>query len=426
MDRNLDVTIYHPLVVVVVVIAAIFGYLTLRYPVGEMYRHNDFAHYYISADLLRQGENPYAKPIRSLYPRYGLLNRPPINHATNPPALVLLTVPLAVLSPARAFALWTVIQLLAYGAALLLVCRLVELRLEPLETALLMLASVLMYPATSHLMYGQTQMLIFFLLVLGLSLVARGTPRGVVLGVFLWGLASSLKLFTYPLLYVAFLVGRRKGVIWFLLGFFSLHLLLLVFAPAEVISDFYTVTIGRIHRTMVKFQGNTSLTGAIVHTIRIASDGSTPITPLLVRLLDLLSSAVLAIGLVFHFVRYGKRHDPIFTTAMVLVLSCLCSPTCWSHYGVFFMLPILVVLKSSSVFTPGGLPPLLPLVAYLLTAFICGHVEAGGLVVELVSSWLGVLAMGYLLALLLYQQGRASTAERSNGSVAKSPGGAEG
>jgi hypothetical protein len=426
MDRNLDVPIYHPLVVVIVVIAAIFGYLTLRYPLGEMHRHNDFAHYYISADLLKQGENPYAKPIRNLYRGYGLLNRPPINHATNPPALVLLTVPLTVLSPDRAFALWTVIQLLAYGTALFLVCRLMELRLEPLETAVLVLASVLMYPATSHLMYGQTQMLIFFLLVLGLSLVAKGTPRGVLLGVFLWGLASSLKLFTYPLLYVAFLAGRRKGVIWFLLGFFSFQLILLVLAPTEAITDFYSVTIGRIYRTMVKFQGNASLTGAIIHTIRIVSDGSLPITPLLVRSLNLFSSAILAICLVFHFVRYGKGHDPILTAAMVLVLSCLCSPTCWSHYGVFFMLPILIILKSSRIFTPGGSPPLLPLAAYLLTAFICGRVEGAGPVIELVSSWFGVLAMAYLLALLLYQQARASTAERPNGSVMKSPGEAEG
>lgn len=426
MNRNLDVRIYHPLAVVVVVIAAIFGCLTIRYPVSEMHRHNDFAHYYISADLLKQGENPYAKPIKNLYRGYGLVNRPRINHATNPPALVLLTVPLTLLSPDTAFALWTVIQLLAYGAALFLICRLTELRLGPLETAVLALASVVMYPATSHVMYGQTQMLIFFLLVLGLSLVARGTPGGVLLGVFLWGFASSLKLFTYPLLYVAFLTGRRKGVISFLLGFLFFHLLLLVLAQPEAITDFYSVNIARIYRTMAKFEGNTSLTGAIVHTIGILSDGSLRVTPPLVRSLSLFSSAVLAVCLVFHFVRFGRRHDPILTAAMVLVLSCLCSPTCWSHYGVFFMLPVLILMKSSKIFTPGGLSPLLPLGAYLLTAFVCGQIDVGVPVVKLVSSWFGVLTMAYLLALLLYEQARAGTADRPDALVAKGPGEAAG
>ena len=84
---------------------------SIEVPLSKVHQLNDFAHYYITSTLIRQGKNPYNAPISGLYEGFDLINDVQIERATNPPALALLFVPFTFLSPLLGFWLWTALQL---------------------------------------------------------------------------------------------------------------------------------------------------------------------------------------------------------------------------------------------------------------------------------------------------------------------------
>ena len=86
------------------------------------YLDNDFAHYYLTAKLVRNGVNPYLVQLAPLYGEYGFTPTRDISQAGAPPALAAVMAPLAGFSPMVAFGLWSLIQLsaLAFGVMVLL------------------------------------------------------------------------------------------------------------------------------------------------------------------------------------------------------------------------------------------------------------------------------------------------------------------
>jgi len=66
----------------------------------------DFSHYYVSSRLLLDGQSPYAAPMAPLYEEYGFVFYKEIPTATNPPLLLWLFAPFALLPPPAAFGAW--------------------------------------------------------------------------------------------------------------------------------------------------------------------------------------------------------------------------------------------------------------------------------------------------------------------------------
>src|SRR5882724_9806492 len=66
----------------------------------------DFNHYYVSSRLLISGRDPYTTPLAPLCQALGFVPTGDIATATNPPALLWLMAPLALLPPWKAYAVW--------------------------------------------------------------------------------------------------------------------------------------------------------------------------------------------------------------------------------------------------------------------------------------------------------------------------------
>jgi hypothetical protein len=82
---------------------------------------NDFAHYYISSRLLLTGADVYSTPLQPEYERWGFRYTHPIPSATNPPLLVAIFVPFAMLPPRAAFWAWAFFEVVCLGSMLVVI-----------------------------------------------------------------------------------------------------------------------------------------------------------------------------------------------------------------------------------------------------------------------------------------------------------------
>ncbi len=409
-----------PALVILLLAALAVAFVSLRSvekSPADFHQRNDFAHYVIESQRLIAGQNPYRLPITSEYAERGFINRPAIDRATNPPALLALFLPFALLPPVVGFWLWTVAQL----GALAYVLRTCVLRLGVGSGGVLFgglaAAGLAMYPVVAHIEYAQTQLLLLALTVWGCGAYADH-GRATALGPFLWGIATSLKLFTWPLGLLALTLGGIRSGLIFFAGFSLLQLPLLLGAGSEAFMDYATLSIPYIQSTVFQFNGSNSLTGAIRYSMEALSAQQPPLE--LVHRWNALSVVVLLLLGGGCACRWGRQETPTFLevsrrAGVMLLLSCAFSPTSWNHYLVLAVLPLLVLLALTlNAPRVSGerreLNLLSALIAYLLIGLSQGRVTTAGMSWTVISSWWGLFACGYLLWLLRFVPPRRDTA----------------
>ena len=371
---------------------------------AEFHERNDFAHYAISSLRLLRGENPYREPISAEYAERGFVNRPIIDRATNPPALLVLVLPFALLPPLVGFWCWTGCQLSALVAGVRGLVSLLGVRLQRREWGALFCAIGVMYPVVAHIEYAQTQLLMLGLVVWGCVEWKRRGDRS--LGwPFLWGIATSLKLFTWPLCFLVLARGGARAGGMFALGCVAFSLPVLLAGGPGVITDYVQYAIPYIQATVLAFNGSNSLTGAIRYSIEAVSGVQLTLSSL--NTLNQLSSGLLGVWVAacswcWSRCSTNSTYEFLRQVAVVLLMSCALSPTSWNHYLVLAIFPLLVLLQR--VCTPRGeaelkrreLNLLSALIAYLLIALSQGRVSTVGVEWTFITSWWGLGACGYL------------------------------
>jgi hypothetical protein len=158
---------------------------------------NDFAHYYVSSRLLVDGQNPYRADFSEIYPKYGFEYDWRIYQATNPPLLIYLFAPLALLPPLPAFWIWIAVQALSFMALLWLVRILLRERLSLPAWCLMAALSLGSMPVVSNFTYSQVQILLAAM-VLGAYALQRSGWR--LAPLLLVTLAGLLKIFPLALI----------------------------------------------------------------------------------------------------------------------------------------------------------------------------------------------------------------------------------
>jgi hypothetical protein len=124
----------------------------------------DFAIYYVSALMMREGGDPYKAGLRTAGERLGLRTQP-VDRSTDPPAFILCFEPLTRLRPRPAFWTWTAINFAALVASIALLLR--REREISGYTRWAIVAAVILYPPVAdHMMTGQNKLLILLMLVL--------------------------------------------------------------------------------------------------------------------------------------------------------------------------------------------------------------------------------------------------------------------
>ena len=299
---------------------------------------NDFAHYYITSKLLGQGVDPYAGPITGRYAEHGLQNDFPTDWAGNPPALAVLFVPFSALPPALAFFAWQLLQLASLVSALFLLAVGAGSRDPWRLTVLILMAAGLSYPVVSHFEFSQTQCLILLLVVLGARGLSDSAESRHGPGLFLWGVAASLKLITFPLLGVAIGLRGLRGAAYFLAGCCFLSVLAWPLAGATVFQSFQAHAVPYVLSTLLMFSKvSFSIAGFCINNGLFS-----PSSALLSRISW---AGIGATCLVGYLLARSRRLPLTAVVGSTLALCCISAPTGWAHYFVLtlFGVPMLVV-----------------------------------------------------------------------------------
>jgi hypothetical protein len=137
---------------------------------------NDFAHYYISSRILLTGADLYSTPLQPEYELWGFRYTHPIPTATNPPLLVAIFAPFALLPPVAAFWGWVMLEMLSLGSILMLTWRLLADRLSLPMRCLVCGAAIASAPVYWHFFFSQCQLLIAALILLAYWSLRNGRP----------------------------------------------------------------------------------------------------------------------------------------------------------------------------------------------------------------------------------------------------------
>ncbi|MGH7780613.1 MAG: glycosyltransferase family 87 protein [Candidatus Binataceae bacterium] len=186
-------------------VAAMFHLATLSMQVAPRYRLLDFSSHYVSALAMRDGMNPYSDNLLEMSARLNL-DAGAMIHSAETPVFLLCFEPLTRLSPRLAHAVWISLNFVLLIASLWML--LAPAGAESRAAALSLAALAFLYsPIDQVFIWGQTQIVLVFLLVLAMRSLGRGRRGDVGAGA---GLALAGLLRAFPLLMGGYLLARRK------------------------------------------------------------------------------------------------------------------------------------------------------------------------------------------------------------------------
>jgi len=361
------------------------------------YQNNDFAHYYITGDLVRNGINPYPVDLSPLYLEYGFTPDRMISKATNPPSLAYLTSLLTYFRPEVAFYVWSGIQVAALAFGIFLSIRVAGLVTKGVENFFIILAGMVPLSFFSHIRFAQSQALIMFLIAGSLLLIKRGGDLRRNLGALGMGFASGLKIFTLPIVIPIFTELGIVGVGWFCIGFAALWVPFLIGVGPKGVEDFVTIAMPYISSVAHNFTGNIGFVGSLVNSFRVMGelDGIRPF----ISLLNQISIIILGLALIYVFSRAAKGWALEYSLTFTLGLCCLFSPVSWNHYLVLLLPGLILIFKECSQRDFKSHYTLFFALTYLILGSTVGLLSAGDPITRIISAWSGFAGITFYLLL---------------------------
>ena len=187
------------------VVAVLCG-VRIGFLLPQRARGNDFAHYYVSRQLLFDAPDPYAIPLAPLYAQHGLASDQSLPYCTDPPTMLWLFAPLESLPVGAAFGLWVCLEIASLAIVLWLTRRLLEGRLSTRGWRFVCAGTLASEALYHHFYFSQIQLLLAALLLAAYACQRRGKHWTACLAVTAAGL---LKLFPFVLL--PWFVWRSEG-----------------------------------------------------------------------------------------------------------------------------------------------------------------------------------------------------------------------
>ncbi len=390
------------LTLLLVAIFAIFnsGYLLTSFAELSLGRFDgDFEHYYGSALQLRNGSNPYTSPLNTSLIEHGMTPSAPILRATNPPALVLLSVPTSYLDPLTAFWTWNTLQLVVFILGAIAFMKSTFMKSSsgaPLPRGhmfISIVATCCSYPVVFHIRHGQTQLLITGIFMLALATI-RQRPH---LAYFLLGVTGSIKLFSLPLALVAARHSFRKSpfqisyLVIFFVGLLILPALAEVWSDEWIHKTYMTETIPYIrdfHFTSSQGISLSFLLFALMNGV-LSPEVTIPQIPVSITVIT-----TLIILVIYEILRNRNPYDPIKGALFTMTACILCSPVAWAHY-VVLLYPALIYLWHESK-TTLSLSPSAVVILFLMVGTTTGYTPT----IPIFSAFWGPLTMFAILFLL--------------------------
>jgi len=182
------------------------GYCWVAFSRLGAQRACDFTISYLQGHALREGRDPYAPAdfaaARNEFPTLPAVE---VDRATDPPTFVLMVEPLSRVHYNLAYWLWVTLNVVALAGGLFLILKPLARRLDHPTLWIIAALAVLYHPVNTNWSYGQSKIIIFFLLALTLRSMERGHEA--LAGA---SLALAALLRAFPILLLAYLAMQRR------------------------------------------------------------------------------------------------------------------------------------------------------------------------------------------------------------------------
>ena len=182
------------------------GYCWVAFSQLGAQRACDFTISYLQGHALREGRDPYAPAdfaaVRNEFPTLPAVE---VDRATDPPTFVLMVEPLSRVHYNLAYWLWVTLNVVALAGGLFLILKPLARRLDHPTLWIIAALAVLYHPVNTNWSYGQSKIIIFFLLALTLRSMESGHEA--LAGA---SLALAALLRAFPILLLGYLAMQRR------------------------------------------------------------------------------------------------------------------------------------------------------------------------------------------------------------------------
>jgi hypothetical protein len=330
----------------------------LQYAGSAPYR-NDFAHYYLAANILLSGENPYTTPLEPLCRERGLEYDRRIPTGANPPLLIRAVTTIAWLPMPAAYCAWLGVQSLALVGLIMATRRL--LACEAHDARWLLLVGIILNATTLQRQFYYSQVQIMVAAALAAALLLHANKRFAAAAA-LAALAAAFKL--YPAVLVPwFMLAGLQGWRDFArrcLAAAAVGMTVLAVTGVEAWRSFIVDGL-----PVIKLSVGTSLTNySLPNLVNIVSGDlfGRPLSESAITLTKLLSKLLAAAALGGAYLIVWRRRLELVPALGILTAAMMAaSLVCWSHYFVLMILPIAWLWRNAS--DAGALRPQWPWLA---------------------------------------------------------------
>jgi hypothetical protein len=347
----------------VVVVVLVAGKLAAVLPASA--RQNDFAHYYVSSQLLSEGRNPYTASLAPLYAQHGFEFQERVPRATNPPLLLWAFVPFAALPAGVAFWAWFAVEVASLVWILILTRRRLCDRLSARGWLFFTAAVVSSGVVYWHLRYSQVQLPLAALVLAAFGWQCSGKPVRACIAV---ALAGLIKLYPFALLpwfiWRGGRVWRERARLATVAG--GVVALGLAIPGLSMWGDFVRYARPALAENVVNYSFNFTLPSFVIN-LGYSTHGFNPTS----AAAHMWWGAGVVVGAFVLLGAYGwcavRRAAPEVEFGLLSVAMLVGSLTAWGHYQVFLIFPMAVLVCEVMARPTRGRVAALVLLVALLT-----------------------------------------------------------
>lgn len=343
VDRSSPTTMPRTSIVTSISAAAILvGIVNIAVVAQNADSRIDFTHYYVSAQYLNEGLNPYRTSLTPRFHELGFAEDIRIPYGANPPLLIRLMSPLALLPPSAAFTGWFLLQAVSLVGLLWTIRRILGPQVSRAQYVAMMAVFVNGTAIASHFSYSQVQLLVAWGIATALLLHLSGRTKSAVA---LITLAASFKI--YPAVLIPwFMFSKLRGR----QDFFERLAVssVVLFAALAIVGidgwrSFIQDGLPTIQMSVVGSWTNYSIPSFASASTSLLTEGTGP--PVWSAAVGKLL-AVLTITAVYLRISRGDL-KPQVAVSLLTLATMASSLVCWSHYFVLAALPAAVLVAES-------------------------------------------------------------------------------
>ncbi|MGF6293869.1 glycosyltransferase family 87 protein [Paraburkholderia youngii] len=284
-----------------------------------------------------------------------------------PPQFALVFAPLALLTPLVAKIVWVSASIVLFALALYLVVTMAYRGAERSVSLLLVAVALLSFPLVEDTYDGQSNELLFFLLVATFALIERG--KGYAAGLFL-GFAIAIKL--TPLAVAGLLLLRREWRTFVMASVVAIALTLITGARLgfDVLWHYFVSDMPRLNGMALAMSGGGApMNNAVRGALQTLS--ATLGMPMSGTLLSIVSHAlVLAACLLSAYLVFRRHRDSRIDYALASMTMLVAYPILEPIHMVLALIPLLILLGTAFEARDGQLSALGPRLEMLLVAVV--------------------------------------------------------